>query len=252
MHFSIDLNCDMGEGMDNDALIMPFISSANIACGYHAGDEFTMQQTIELALQHNVVIGAHPSFPDKKNFGRINMNFHPDQVEEMIKIQLATLSNIAAKNNASLHHVKPHGALYNMAAKDDLLASAICKAVFATDRSLWIYGLSGSKLIEKAQSMNLNTCQEAFADRYYQIDGSLTPRSQPNALIENEGAAIEQVLQIILQKKVTTIRWDTIPMIADTICIHGDGKQAVEFTRNIHKVLCENSISITPKNETKK
>lgn len=234
MHFSVDLNCDMGEGMPHDALIMPFISSANIACGFHAGDERIMQRTIELALQYNVAIGAHPSFPDKENFGRINMQLSPDRTYEIVKEQIETLANIAAKNNCILHHVKPHGALYNMAAKDEELAEVICKAVAATNKSLFIYALSGSKLIDVATSMNLRTCNEVFADRTYEADGSLTSRSSPNALLLNEDEVKEQVLQMITKGTIK----------ADTICIHGDGAHAVLFAKAIHSELFANNILI--------
>lgn len=234
MHFSVDLNCDMGEGIPNDALIMPFITSANIACGFHAGDEKIMQQTIELAMRYNVAIGAHPSFPDKANFGRTDMHLSPTRVCEIVKEQVEILAEIAAKNNCSLHHVKPHGALYNMAAKDEELSAAICRAVLATNKSLLIYGLSGSKLIDVAASMNLRTCNEVFADRTYQADGSLTPRSAPNALLLGEEEVKAQVLQMVTGGTVK----------ADTICIHGDGTHAVEFAKAIHSSLLANNILI--------
>ena len=236
MPFSIDLNCDMGEGMPNDALIMPFISSANIACGFHAGNEAIMQQTIELALQHNVAIGAHPSFPDKENFGRTNMHFSAEQVNAMVKEQIETLAKIASKNNCKLHHVKPHGSLYNMAAKDEGLSTAICKAINETDSSLLVYALSGSKLINVAQAMGLQACNEVFADRTYQADGSLTPRSQPNALLLSKEAAAQQALQILQHGTVVTTNGETINLKADTICIHGDGAFAVEFAKIIHSL----------------
>ena len=244
MNFSVDLNCDMGEGMPNEALIMPFISSANIACGYHAGDAATMQQTLELALQYDVAIGAHPSFPDKENFGRTNMHFPATDVCDMVKEQIQALAGIAAKYNYPLHHIKPHGALYNMAAKDEALATAICKAAFETDKNLLIYAQSGSKLTTVAHSMGLKTCNEVFADRTYQDDGTLTPRAQPNALLENEDAVAMQVLQMVMQQSVTSIDGKTIPVKAGTICIHGDGEHAVEFARCIYELLYLNNVSI--------
>lgn len=237
MDFLVDLNCDMGEGMLNDALIMPFISSANIACGYHAGNEMIMQRTIELALQFNVAIGAHPSFPDKENFGRTNMNFPADEITGMVKRQVELLANIVEKNNCSLHHVKPHGALYNMASKDEVLAAVICKAVIETDDSLIIYAQSGSKLISVAASMGIKTCSEVFADRTYYADGSLTPRTVPNALLHDEHSVIAQVLQMITQQTVTTTGGKIIPVKAGTICIHGDGEHAVEFAKAIYELL---------------
>ena len=236
MPFSVDLNCDMGEGMPNDALIMPFISSANIACGFHAGDKKIMQQTIELAMQYHVAIGAHPSFPDKANFGRADMQLSSDRVYEIVKEQIETLAEIAAKNNCILHHVKPHGALYNMAAKGEGLSAAICKAVATTNKSLLIYALSGSKLIDVATSMNLRTCNEVFADRSYQADGSLTPRSQSNALLQNKEAVEQQVLQMLEHGTVTSVDGRTIVLKADTICIHGDAEHAAEFAKLINNL----------------
>ena len=244
MPISIDLNCDMGEGMPNDALIMPFISSANIACGFHAGNATIMQQTIELALQYNVAIGAHPSFPDKENFGRTDMHLPPEQVEAIVKQQIEMLAEVTAKNNCKLHHIKPHGALYNMAEKDEELSAAICNAIIAIDPALLIYALSGSKLIDVATAMNLKTYNEVFADRTYQPDGSLTTRSEPNALLQHEDAVTKQVLQILLDKNVTTADEKIIPLKADTICVHGDGKHAVEFVKAIHDTLEANNITL--------
>ena len=244
MNISIDLNCDMGEGMSNDALIMPFISSANIACGFHAGNETIMQQTIELAMQYNVSIGAHPSFPDKENFGRTNMHLPPEQVYAIVKEQIEILGKIAARNNCKLHHVKPHGALYNMAAKDAELAAAICKAISEIDPSLLVYALSRSKMIDVAQAMGLQVCNEVFADRTYQSDSSLTPRSLPNALLISEDAVTKQVLQILLKKNVTATDGKIITLKADTICIHGDGEHAVEFAEAIHNSFKANNITL--------
>ena len=244
MLFSVDLNCDMGEGMNNDALIMPFISSANIACGYHAGDEYIIRKTIELALQHGVAIGAHPSFPDKENFGRTNLHFSFAAVVDMVKEQVELIANAAAKNNCTLHHVKPHGALYNMTSKDEELAGAICKAVLDTDPSLLIYAQSGGKLIALAHSLNLKTCSEVFADRTYQSDGTLTPRSQPNALLTDEAAVTKHLLQMVTQQTVTAADGKIIQVQAETICIHGDGEHTVAFARIINEVLASNSIAI--------
>lgn len=244
MQYSVDLNCDMGEGMANDALLMPLISSANIACGYHAGNEHIMQQTIELALQHQVKIGAHPSFPDRENFGRTNMNFTAAEISDMVKKQLELLSNIALKNNARLHHVKPHGAMYNMASKDKTLAAAICAAILETNATLVVYAQSGSALIAMAESMNLKTCNEVFADRSYQPDGFLAPRTALNALLQNEQEVIAQVLQMVMQQTVTAAG-KVIPIKAETICIHGDGAHALEFARSISKAFKSNHIYLS-------
>lgn len=245
MNISVDLNCDLGEGMTNDAAIMPYISSANIACGYHAGNEIIMQKTIDLALNNNVKIGAHPSFPDRQNFGRTNMNFSSNEVCDMVKRQIELLSNIAAKNNTYLHHVKPHGALYNMASKDENLSVAICKAIVETNLTLQVYAQSGSALIKAAVAMNLKTCNEVFADRTYQKDGTLTPRADNNALLINEDEVVIQVLQIV-QKQTVMANGEEIYVKADTICVHGDGEHALEFIKRIHEALQLKGIQIQP------
>ena len=243
---SIDLNCDMGEGLDNDALLMPFISSANIACGYHAGDENIMQCTIDLCLQHSVSIGAHPGFADKTNFGRTEMQLTLDEVYQLVADQIHLLQKIANKRGAKLHHVKPHGALYNMAAKDPLLANTIAKAVHDIDPRLIFFGLSGSYLISEAEKLGLQTASEVFADRTYLDDGSLTPRMQTNAMIETAGGSVEQVLQMVKEKTVTSINHTKITIKAETICLHGDGKHALQFAKTIYDVLQQNQIQIKP------
>lgn len=228
-----DLNCDMGEGIGNDELIMPYITSANIACGYHAGDEEIMLRTILLAKKHNVNIGAHPSFPDRENFGRTEMKTSPMEVYDLVQQQISLLQKMAADNNAQLHHVKPHGALYNLAAKDKALAMAIANAVNDIDKNLVLYGLSNSFLITEAKATGLKTASEVFADRTYQDDRSLTPRSLPNALIENTDEIKGQVLMMLKEGKVRTVSGKEISIVAETICIHGDGKHAVEFAKMI-------------------
>lgn len=248
LEWFIDLNCDMGEGIGNDTAIMPYISSANIACGYHAGDEETMKRTVELCIKHKVVIGAHPSFDDRKNFGRTDMHVSSSEVYDLITKQINLLDKIAKQYGTSLHHVKPHGALYNMSAKSDELATTIAQAIKDIDEKLIVYGLSGSCSVFKAKEISLKTANEVFADRTYQDDGSLTPRSKPNALIEDEDKCISQVLQMIKEGTVTTLSRKTIPINADTICIHGDGKHAVEFAKRIHETLVNEKIKIQPIN----
>lgn len=237
-----DLNCDMGEGTGNDEAIMPYITSANIACGYHAGNETIMQETVVLAKKFGVAIGAHPSFLDRPNFGRTPMQLSPNEVYELVTAQIKALEKVAVQHQATLHHVKPHGALYNMAATDGLLATAIAQAVLDCNPNLVLYGLSGSCLISKAQALGLQTGSEVFADRTYSNEGQLTPRSQPNALIEDEAMAIQQVLQMVTTKTVTTVGNKTIPMLVQTICLHGDGKHAVAFAKKINKVLKEEGV----------
>lgn len=241
---SIDLNCDMGEGIGNDEHIMPFITSANIACGCHAGDEDTMKRTIELALQCNVAIGAHPSFDDRLNFGRTEISIPIQQLYDLITTQVHLLQNIAGSLGAALHHVKPHGALYNMAARDAEISYTIAKAVKDVAYDLILYGLSNSHLVTGAKKIGLRTASEVFADRTYQDNGSLTPRTLSNALIEDENNAMQQVLQMVLQQKVTAVTGNIIPIKAETICLHGDGKHAVQFAQCINQTLKQKGIAI--------
>jgi UPF0271 protein len=241
---TIDLNCDMGEGLPNDAALMPFISSANIACGYHAGDDATIKLTIELALQHNVAIGAHPGFNDPINFGRKAVHLSEQDLFELVADQVLLLQRSAESLGTELHHIKPHGALYNMAAKDPAMAETIVKAVKAINPSLVFYGLSGSKLISAALAAGLKTASEVFADRSYQNDGSLTPRNLPHALLDSEEAAVAQVLEMVKQQTVTSVQQKKIPIVAETICIHGDGEHAYAFAKHIHQALQQNNIEI--------
>ena len=241
---SIDLNCDLGEGCANDDQIMPFISSANIACGYHAGDEHTMERTIKSALQNNVAVGAHPSFFDKKNFGRKEFLLSEDEYYKLIIDQLSIIQKIAKKCGTKLHHVKPHGALYNASAKNKSIANIITKAINDFDKNLILYGLSGSYSITEAEKYKLKTASEVFADRTYQSDGSLTPRWLPNALINSADELSSQVLQMIKQQTVLSADKIIIPIKAETICIHGDGEHAVEFAKQINHLLNKNKIEL--------
>src|SRR5258708_7648607 len=243
---TIDLNCDVAEGIGNEAELMPWISSANIACGYHAGNEELMKSTIELCQKHNVAVGAHPSFPDRENFGRTNMNLPAEKIYQIVAEQLQLIHKIARQLGADLHHVKPHGALYNMAAKDSTLANAIAKAIKDFDAGLILYGLSQSKMIEEAQKLKLQTAHEIFADRTYQPDGSLTPRAKPNALINDDSQALQQAIRFVKEGKVTCISGDQISLKADTICLHGDGVHAVAFAKLIHERLTKEKIKISP------
>jgi UPF0271 protein len=241
---SIDFNCDVGEGIGNDKVIIPFISSANIACGYHAGNEDIIRTTVELAIKNNVAIGAHPSFFDKENFGRTEMDLSRAEIYDLVILQLRIIDKIIRKSKSKLHHVKPHGALYNMSAKDPMIATTIAEAVKDFDANLIVFGLSGSCSVTEASKMGLKIANEAFADRTYQDDGSLTPRSEQNALIEDIDKAIEQVLQIARGKTVTSVNGRKISLIADTICIHGDGKNAIEFASSIYQRLKRDHIDI--------
>ena len=234
----------MGEGIGNDELIMPFISSANIACGYHAGDEKTMEKTIELCIKYDVAIGAHPSFLDRENFGRIDMELPLEEIYDLLTQQLFILNEVADSFDRKIGHVKPHGALYNLSVENPGVARIIALAVREFDAGLILVGLSGSPSITEAEAMGLRTASEVFADRTYQEDGSLTPRSEPGALIENTDHAVQQALQMIKEGTVTTMTGEVIPVVAETICVHGDGKHAVEFVKQIQEGLKKENIRI--------
>lgn len=241
---SIDLNCDMGEGCCNDAGLMKLISSANIACGFHAGDRDTMIRTVELALENSVAIGAHPGYPDRENFGRKAMKLTHEQIFEIVSEQILLLKEIAESAGGKLTHIKPHGALYNQAAQDAGLAKTIASAVKNIDSNLVLFGLSGSVSIAEAETAGLRTASEVFADRTYQADGSLTPRSELNALIDSEVQAVAQVLQMVTTQTVMALSGETVPIKAETVCIHGDGERAVEFAQLTRKALSDNNITI--------
>jgi UPF0271 protein len=251
----IDLNCDMGEGMSSDADIFPFISSANIACGAHAGDEATMRLSVESAVRYGVAIGAHPSYPDRDGFGRTELlesaSGKGDRplgfgvLPALLTEQLWRLQKICQELGVRVRHVKPHGALYNRAARDPAVSALIVRAVADFDPSLLLYGLSGSEIEKQAAVCGLSFVSEVFADRRYQSDGSLVPRSEVHALIEDPEEAIAQVLKMVREGRVRVGETE-VPLRADTICIHGDGSHAAEFARMIYDVLIENRIIIKP------
>jgi 5-oxoprolinase (ATP-hydrolysing) subunit A len=246
----IDLNCDLGEGMPTDEAMMPFISSANIACGYHAGNTETMQQTILLCLQHQVAIGAHPSFLDRANFGRTAMNISPLAIEQLVIDQLTAIQLQCNRLGAVLRHVKPHGALYNMSASDESVAMSIAKAVYQFNPGLLLFGLAGSLSVRVAESVGLKAVHEFFADRTYQPDGSLTPRSQPQALITQVQQATQQAWLIAERRMVPTTNGTLISLGAEasnlSICLHGDGPFAVDFGRAIHALFVSKNVIIKP------
>ncbi len=246
---SIDLNCDMGESfgawtMGNDAALMDYVSSINIACGFHAGDASVIRKTIETAIEKGIAVGAHPSFPDLQGFGRREMKMSAPEIYDIVLYQIAAVKGICEVLGGKLRHVKPHGALYNQAAKDAGLAEAIAKAVKAIDENLVLYGLSGSFLISEAEKIGLRTASEVFADRTYQSDGNLTPRSEPNALITDTEKAVSQVLQMISEQSVRATNGEKISLKAETVCIHGDGVNALEFAETINAKLKEKGICI--------
>jgi len=250
---TIDINCDMGEStalwdyrIEKDIALLRYLSSVNLACGFHAGDAHTMHTLVEAALTAGLAIGAHPGFADRENFGRSNIVLPPEKIYDIIIYQLGALDAFLKIHGARLRHVKPHGALYNMAAKDRVMADAICRAVKDYDDRLLLVGLSGSKLISAAQAIELQSRSEVFADRSYAPDGSLTPRSSPGALIASEEASLQQVLQMIQQGTVTATNGQQVPIIAETVCLHGDGEHALPFAQRIYNTLKQQGIETRP------
>ena len=241
---SIDLNCDLGEGCENDAELMKYISSANIACGFHAGNAATMSRTAELAIACGVAIGAHPGYRDRENFGRTPMALPAGEVFEIVREQTIAMKEVCESLGARLHHVKPHGAMYNQAARDKDLSAAIAEAVASVDPGLVLYGLSGSHMITEARAAGLRTASEVFADRTYQNDGSLTPRTEPNALISDDAESVEQAMRMVSEGSVVSTTGAAIPIIAETICLHGDAEHAVLFAKSIRNALVQSDVRI--------
>jgi len=241
----IDLNADLGEGCDNDEALLTLVSSANIACGWHAGDAKTMRQCVRWAVANGVAIGAHPSFPDRENFGRSEMHLSSDEIVSGMLYQIGALAAIVRFEGGTLTHVKPHGALYNQAAKDRVLADALCEAVRSIDPALKFVGLAGSEMIDAARRAGLTPVEEVFADRGYNADGSLVNRKLPGALIENEEQALAQTLSLVRDKKVMTIDGSSIAVNAQSVCLHGDGLHALAFARSIRERLMQEGITVT-------
>lgn len=241
---SIDLNCDMGEGFGSDEEILPHVTSVNIACGYHAGDPATMRKTVRLAMEHGVAIGAHPGLRDLAGFGRRETQVTPREVYDLVLDQALALAAIARAAGAAVTHLKPHGALYNMAAKNAAIAQAIAAATHNFDPACILVGLAGSELIKAGENAGLTTASEAFADRTYQADGSLTPRQSADALIHDPATAAERVLKIVLHRTVTSQQGTEIPLRADTICIHGDSPGAAELAKAVRERLTREGIVV--------
>lgn len=240
--FKINLNCDLGEGAKYDDVIIPMINSANIACGFHAGDSDIMMKTVGICVENQVDVGAHPGYPDKENFGRTNMNVTPEQVYGYTIYQLGAISAIAKAQKAELVYVKPHGAMYNMAAKDIELAKAIAKAVKDFDENLILLGLSGSKMVDAAKEIGLKYACEVFADRAYEADGTLRARGLEGAMITDEKQAIQRVIRMIKEGKVTAYTGEDVEIEAHSVCVHGDGEKALDFVKALNKAFEENSI----------
>lgn len=233
----VDLNCDMGEGMGDDTALLEFVTSANIACGAHAGDRRTMEATVRAAIARDVAIGAHPSYPDREHFGRTSMALPPNEIEELVIEQIKSLAQIAAANGVRLRHVKPHGALYNDAARDEKLAGIIAAAIRRTDPTLIFVGMAGSKMLDAGKRAGLRVAAEAFCDRAYERDGSLRSRSLPGAVHHDPEQSSQQALNIAVHHRVRTDGGETIAIEADTLCIHGDSPNAVAMARAVRAAL---------------
>lgn len=249
MSRSIDLNCDLGEsyGLFNvgaDEEILKLVSSANIACGLHAGDFTVMHQTVKNALSNNVSIGAHPGLPDLQGFGRRWIPYTPEEIYDLVLYQISALAGFVRAEGGRMAHVKPHGALYNKAAIDFSVANAIARAIRDFDPELRLFALSQSQLIAAGQAAGLQTVSEVFADRNYQSDGTLVPRSHPQAMIDSDEIISQRMLNMIDQGTVLCLDGQEIPLIAETICLHGDEKEALIHARVLHQALTKNGILI--------
>lgn len=241
---SIDLNCDVGEGVGADDAVMPHITSANIACGVHAGDAATMQATVTLALRHGVALGAHPGFDDRANFGRRDMQLAPGELHALVTSQIDALSAVAAAHGARLAHVKPHGALYNMAATHADMATTIARAVRSVDGSLILFALSGSALARAGRDAGLVVAEEAFADRAYAGDGTLVPRTRPGAVITDANAVITHALRIVTDGVVRSVDGSDVVVSADTLCIHGDTPGAAALASALRAAFDRSGITV--------
>lgn len=242
----IDFNCDLGEGCGDDAAILPLLSSASIACGLHAGDASTMRATVEGCLAHGVAIGAHPSLDDREGFGRRELPVTPGQARDLVQRQVEALAGIAARAGARLAHVKPHGALYNLAARDEALADAIARAIRDIDPNLVLFGLADSALTRAGEAAGLRVAHEVFAERRYEADGRLSPRSAPDAVIHAVDEALAQVRQLLRTGTLTARTGETVAVRADTLCLHGDRPDAAGFAHALRAALQEEGVRILP------
>lgn len=245
----VDLNCDIGEDfgrytLANQKEILKYVTSANIACGFHAGDPSVMRETVKVALENHVKIGAHPGLPDLVGFGRREMAITYQEAYDMVVYQVGALQAFLTIEGEKMQHVKPHGALYNMAAKDPEIAEAIAKAVYDISPDLILFGLASSELTKAGEKIGLRTAHEVFADRTYQADGTLTSRKLPNALITNHDQAVKQVIRMVKEGKVTSCQGTDVSLRADTVCIHGDGEHAIDFAKYIKNELQNNGIEV--------
>ena len=249
MTYRVDLNCDMGEsfgayriGADDD--VFPFITSANVACGFHGGDPTVMRTTLAKARERGVTVGAHPGFPDLIGFGRRNMDVSPSDVYDLVVYQVGALMGFARAAGVELQHVKAHGALYNMAAAKQDLAAAIARAVRDVDRQLILFGLPGSHLISEGESAGLQTASEVFADRNYMNDGSLVSRKRPDAQVHDADEAVQRAIRMVREQKVLSVDGHEVPLKTDTICLHGDGPHAAEFATRLRAAFDQAGIDV--------
>ncbi len=247
----VDLNCDLGEsfgaykiGLDGE--VIPYISSANIACGFHASDPVVMAHTVAMAKEHGCSVGAHPGFPDLMGFGRRQMQITPEEAKDYIIYQVGALAAFCRSQEIRMHHVKPHGALYNMAAVDYSLARAVCEGIYVVDPELVLLGLAGSELLKAAEDTGLRYASEVFADRAYNEDGTLVSRKLPGAVITDEELAVQRVLRMVNVQKVTSITGQDITIRPDSICVHGDNQKALQFVQKIRDALIKEQIEIKP------
>ncbi|POY47255.1 5-oxoprolinase subunit PxpA [Avibacterium paragallinarum] len=240
----VDLNVDLAEGGGNDQRLLQLVTSANVACGLHAGDFNEMRKAIRWAKENNVRVGAHPSFPDRENFGRTNMQLSDEELKACLLYQLGAIKALCEAENVPLSYVKPHGALYNQAAKEESLATLIVKTIKAFDPELKLMGLSGSLMLNVAEQQGLGTISEVFADRHYLADGSLVPRSRADAMVESDEEAINQVLQMVLNGTVRSVDGVEVAINVDSICLHGDGEHAISFADKIRQALIQRGIQL--------
>lgn len=245
----VDLNCDMGEGfghytIGHDEELMNYATSVNIACGFHGGDPQMMRKMVKLALSKNVGIGAHPGLQDLIGFGRREMQISPQEAYDLVVYQIGALYGFIKAEGGTMQHVKPHGALYNMASKSSTIAVAVAEAIYKVNPELILFALSGSELFKAGKSIGLKTASEVFADRTYRNDGSLTNRREENAVILDYHDVMKQVTEMVTRSSVQTVQGETLPIQADTICLHGDGENSVLFARTISDGLCTSHVKI--------
>ena len=244
MTLEIDLNCDLGEGIGNDAALMPLISSANIACGAHAGDESMMRTTVRLAMRHDVAIGAHPGYADRTNFGRIELRLGASETEELVASQMRLMLEICRDLGVRMNHVKPHGALYNQACCDRSVADAVVRAIAGVDPGALLFAPAGSALWDAAHTAGIKPVAEVFADRTYQRDGRLTPRSRPDAILADPTAAAQQAVRVVRRGRIVATDGSEVSVAAQTLCIHGDAPHAIAVLAAVRRALISERIVI--------